>query len=322
VPQRAPGVLETAGFDAPFLPRGDHLKPGEPVPRGYLGVIDPEPYHTSLSGRLELANDIANAQNPLTARVMVNRAWHWLFGRGLVPTVDNFGRLGEKPTHPELLNFLAARFVEEGWSMKRLIAELVATRAWQMSSTPSARSLEMDPANELLSHFRVRRLEAESIRDSLLVMANGLDRRMGGASDEDSARRSIYLKVRRTALNPFLQVFDAPKPFTTLGRRDATNVPAQSLTLLNSPFVIKQASNWAGTLIKDGRKSPEARVRQMFAAAFARSPDENELQTATAYLQTLAEDRKLTPEEMMSSEPVWQDFAQSLFNLKEFIYVR
>ena len=322
VPQRAPGLLETAGFDAPFLPRGDHLKPGEPVPRGYLGVLDPQPYHTALSGRLELANDIANSRNPLTARVMVNRVWHWLFGRGIVPTVDNFGRLGEKPTHPELLDFLAARFVEEGWSIKRLITELVATRAYQMSSTPSSRGLEVDPANELLSHFRVRRLEAESIRDSLLAMSGGLNTKMGGPSDDDSARRSIYLKVRRTSLNPFLQVFDAPKPFTTLGRRDATNVPAQSLTLLNSPFVITQASNWAGTLIKDGSATPETRVRRMFAAAYARSPDDRELETAKAYLATLAEDRKLTPAQMLASEPVWQDFAQSLFNLKEFIYVR
>ncbi len=162
----------------------------------------------------------------------------------------------------------------------------------------------MDPANELLSHFRVRRLEAESIRDSLLAMSGGLDTKMGGPSDEDSSRRSIYLKVRRTSLNPFLQVFDAPKPFTTLGRRDATNVPAQSLTLLNSPFVITQASNWAGTLIKDGSATPETRVRRMFAAAYARSPDDRELETARAYLATLAEDRKLTPEQMLTSEPI------------------
>ncbi len=322
VPQRAPGVLETAGYDAPFLPRGDHLKPGEPVPRGYLGVLDPQPYHTTLSGRLELANDIANPRNPLTARVMVNRVWHWLFGRGLVSTVDNFGRLGERPTHPELLDFLAARFVEQGWSIKTLIGELVATRAYQMSSTGSARSLESDPANELLSHFRIRRLEAESIRDSLLTVSGELDPKTGGPSDEDSSRRSIYLKVRRTNLNPFLQVFDAPKPFTTLGRRDATNVPAQSLTLLNSPFVISQAGRWARALVHDGSANPEARVRRMFAIAYARSPSDQELETAGAYLTALAQDRKLAAAQIMTNEPVWQDFAQSLFNLKEFIYVR
>jgi hypothetical protein len=322
VPQRAPGVLETVAYDAPFLPRGDHLKPGENVPRGYLGVLNPQPYRTTLSGRLELATDIANPRNPLTARVMVNRLWHWLFGRGLVPTVDNFGRLGEKPTHPELLDFLAARFVEQGWSVKEMIGYLVETRAFQMSSTPSARAQEIDPTNELLSHMRVRRLEAESIRDSLLAVSGELEPKMGGPSEEDSTRRSIYLRVRRTGLNPFLQVFDAPKPFTTLGRRDATNVPAQSLTLLNSPFVIAQAGRWAKTLINDDSPHPEARVRRMFATAFARPPLDRELATVTGYLTTLAQDRNLTTEQLLTNELVWRDFAQSLFNLKEFIYLR
>jgi hypothetical protein len=254
--------------------------------------------------------------------VTVNRIWHWLFGRGLVPTVDNFGRLGEKPTHPELLDFLAARFVEQGWSVKEMIGYLVATRAYQMSSSPSARSLEVDPANDLLSHFRVRRLEAESVRDSLLAVSGGLEPTMGGPSEEDSARRSIYLKVRRTGLNPFLQVFDAPKPFTTLGRRDATNVPAQSLTMLNSPFVIAQAALWAKTLVQDGSPTPKARVREMFAAAFAHAPSDHELGMAEDYLAALAQDRNISPDQMLTNEPVWQDFAQSLFNLKEFIYVR
>jgi hypothetical protein len=322
VPQRAPGVIEGVAYNAPFLPRGDHLKPGEPVPRGYLAVLDPQPYRTPLSGRLELANDMANPRNPLTARVMVNRVWHWLFGRGLVPTVDNFGRLGEKATHPELLDFLAARFVEQSWSMKEMIAYLVATRSFEMSSAPSARATEIDPANELLSHFRVRRLEAESIRDSLLVMSGQLDSRMGGPSDEDSNRRSIYLRVRRTALNPFLQVFDAPKPFTTLGRRDATNVPAQSLTMLNSPFVIAQAGQWAKVLSKEKSANSDERIRRMFASAFARPPGDNEVAAAKAYLTALSDDRHLTAEQMLTNGPVWQDFAQSLFNLKEFIYVR
>jgi len=322
VPLRAPGVLETVAYDAPFMPRGDHLKPEATVPRGYLEVIDPRPYRTALSGRLELAEDIANAQNPLTARVTVNRIWHWLFGRGIVPTVDNFGRLGEKPTHPELLDFLAARFVEQEWSIKDMIRFLVSTRAYQMSSTPAPRAMEVDPANELLSHFRVRRLEAEAIRDSLLAISGELEPRMGGKSDIDAPRRSVYLKVQRTKLQPFLQVFDAPKPFTTLGRRDATNVPAQSLTLLNSPFVIEQAERWAKDLIEHADASVEARVRYMFEKAFARPPGNDELGAASNYLAALAQDRTVPTDQLLASEPVWQDFAQSLFNLKEFIYVR
>lgn len=321
--RRAPGVIETAGFDSPFLPRGDHLKPGEPVPRGYLEVFGGHVFKTALSGRRELAEEIASAQNPLTARVMANRVWHWMFGRGIVPTVDNFGRLGEAATHPELLDYLASRLVESGWSIKTLIREIAATQAFQMSSDPSPAARESDPANEWLSHFRVRRLEAESIRDSLLAVAGQLDSEMFGKSVESNVpRRSVYLQVRRTRLDPFLQTFDAPKPFTTLGRRDATNVPGQSLTMLNSPFVIAQAERWAKRIVRDGSTSPAQRVSAMFATAFSRPPTDDETTGAQAYLQALAADRKVPADQLLASEPVWQDFAQSLFNLKEFIYVR
>ncbi len=323
VPRRAPGVLETAGFDSPFQPRGDHLKPGEPVPRGYLEVFGGHVFQTKLSGRLELAEEIANAKNPLTARVMANRVWHWMFGRGIVPTVDNFGRLGDKPTHPELLDFLAARLVENGWSIKALIREIALTQAFRMSSDPSPQAREHDPANEWLSHFRVRRLEAEAIRDSLLAASGELSQGMYGVPAAAGApRRSVYLQVKRTNLNPFLQTFDAPKPFTTLGRRDATNVPGQSLTMLNSPFVIEQATKWAHRLARDGGNSPDDRIRAMFATAFARAPGGDEVTSARAYLDALAADRQVPLERVLASEPVWQDFAQSLFNLKEFIYVR
>jgi hypothetical protein len=322
--RHAPGVLETVAYDSPLLTRGDHLKPEAPVPRSYLEVFGNQPYQTTQSGRLQLANAIASPQNPLTARVMANRVWYWLFGRGLVPTVDNFGRLGEKPTHPELLDFLAARLVENGWSLKDSIRFLVTSRAFQMSSEPSPAARESDPANDWLSHLRVRRLEAEAIRDSFLAVTGQLDEQMfGKPADLNGPRRSIYLPVRRTALNPFLQVFDAPKPFTTLGRRDATNVPAQSLTLLNSRFVIDESTKWSQKLVREGANDTAAsRIGLMFAAAFSRPPDDEELISAAAYLDALAEDRKVTTEQLLKSAPVWQDFAQSLFNLKEFIYVR
>ncbi|MGB8170769.1 MAG: DUF1553 domain-containing protein [Chthoniobacteraceae bacterium] len=323
VPRRAPGVLETAGFDSPFLSRGEHTKPGDPVPRGYLEVFGGHAYQTKLSGRLELAEEITSAKNPLTARVMANRVWHWMFGRGIAPTVDNFGRLGEKPTHPELLDYLASRLMENGWSIKSLIRDIALTQAFQMSSDPTLEAQELDPANEWLSHFRVRRLEAEAIRDSLLAVSGELSGEMYGSPAAAGApRRSIYLQVKRTNLNPFLQTFDAPKPFTTLGRRDATNVPGQSLTMLNSPFVIEQAQKWARRLARAGSASPDDRIRAMFASAFARTPADDELTNARAYLNLLAADRKVSPEQSLTSEPLWQDFAQSLFNLKEFIYLR
>lgn len=323
VPRRAPGVLESVGHDAPLLARGDHLKPGESVPRGYLQVITPQPFHTTLSGRRELAQAIGSAANPLTARVMANRAWHWVFGVGLVPTVDNFGRLGEKPTHPELLDFLAAHLVENHWSLKELVSFLVTTQAFQMGSTPSAQAAEIDPANTLLSHLRVRRLEAEAIRDSLLAIAGELPEKMFGPSVVSTApRRSVYLQIRRTRLDPFLQTFDAPAPFSTLGRRDATNVPAQSLLLLNSPFVGDRAARWAQLLIADHHQTPEARVREIFYAALGRAPRTAELAATADYLKILASEHQVAPPALLANAQIWQDFTHAIFNLKEFIYVR
>jgi hypothetical protein len=321
-PRRAPGVLETVAYDAPLLARGDHLRPLDPVPRGYLQLVSGRPYETKQSGRLQLARDMTSAANPLTARVMVNRIWHHLFGRGLVATVDNFGRLGEKPTHPELLDFLAWRFVEQAWSAKDLIRYLVTTHAYQMSSETSAQAREMDPDNQLHSHARTRRLGAESIRDSLLAISGRLDTTMFGpgvnalASPVEQRRRSVYLMVRRNFPSPFLETFDAPKPFSTLGRRETTNVPAQSLALLNDPFVIEQATHWAGKVMRE-HSTEAARIRAMFETAFARPPDSAELSASHAFLADLAREHEATAEQL-----VWRDFAQSLFNLKEFIYVR
>jgi len=234
-----------------------------------------------------------------------------------VATVDNFGRLGDQPTHPELLDHLASQFIADGWSFKTLIRRLVTTHAYQLASEPTAAARERDASNEVLSHFRVRRLEAEAIRDTLLTVSGRLEPTQFGppVGIGDRTRRSIYLNVRRNNLSPFLEIFDAPKPFTTLGRRDTTNVPAQSLAFLNDPFVIEAAKNWAELLL---RQSPgagvDARLRQLYRAAFARPPSADELAKSRAYLATLGTD---------AEDPrVWQDFIQSLFNLKEFIYVR
>ena len=324
-PRRAPGVIEGTAFDSPILTRGDHTKPGDAVPRGYLEVLT-RPKATPqalLPPRLALAEAITSPQNPLTARVMVNRVWHHLFGRGLVPTVDNFGRLGDQPTHPELLDHLAVQFIAEGWSFKKLIRQLVTTRAFQLASEPTAAARERDANNAYLSHFRVRRLEAEAIRDALLAVSGRLDATPFGppVGIGDRARRSIYLNVRRNNLSPFLEIFDAPKPFTTLGRREATNVPAQSLALLNDPFVIDLARQWAVASIST-EPDVNARVRRMFEAAFARPPSTDEAAKAHAYLAALAREANIPGDQLATSERVWQDFAQSLFNLKEFIYVR
>ncbi len=319
-PRRAPALIEAVAKDAPLLRRGDHLKPGEPVPRGYLKVAGSVVSKTG-SGRLELANAIARKENPLTARVMVNRVWQQLFGRGLVRTADNFGVLGERPTNPELLDHLAARFVADGWSHKELIRLIVTSRTWQSASEPPARALELDPENLLLSHARVRRLEAEAVRDSLLAVSGRLDETMSGpgvnalAPPAAQRRRSVYLTIRRGALNPFLEVFDAPKPFTTLGRRDETTVPVQSLALLNDPFVVELAGAWAASVFRDDGDA-DARIRRMFGRAFTRPPTEREFSQCRDYLGELSQAHG------GDAQAVWRDFAQSLFNLKEFIYVR
>lgn len=337
VARRAPGVHEAVAFDQPLFVRGQITQPGEAVPRRFLEMFDDRPFPTELSGRLELADKVAGPTNPLTARLMVNRLWHHLFGRGLVGTVDNFGRLGQKPTHPELLDYLASRFIEHGWSIKETIRFLLMSRAYQQTALASADTRRLDPGNELLSHAPVRRLEAEAIRDAVLAVSGQLDLKMYGpgvnvyyvAKTEGGGpkgpldgdrRRSLYQRIRRNAHNPFLETFDAPKPMSTRGKRDATNVPAQSLTLLNDPFVIDQSVKWAKALVADGRGRDE-RVRAMFVRALGRTAAAEDLAGSREFLDELAAEHSIPPGEVEKSERVWQDFAQSLFCLKEFIYV-
>ena len=202
---------------------------------------------------------------------------------------------------------------------------MVTSRAFQASSEAPSGAVERDATNDLLAHARVRRLDAEAIRDSMLAVSGKLDATMFGASLDGNGppRRSVYLRVQRNNPNLFLEAFDAPKPYTTLGRRDSTNVPAQSLALLNDPFVIDLAKHWAAALIRyNPDASPEMRVQTMFNAALARNASADELSRSVAYLTALAQAHGVEPAKLAMSERVWQDFAQSIFNLKEFIYVR
>ncbi len=258
-----------------------------------------------------------------------------MFGAGLVRTVDNFGKLGETPSHPELLDFLADRFIQEGWSIKQLIRMLANSQAYRMESASSADAVKKDPANRLLSHMPVRRLEAEAIRDSILWVSGQLDGTMFGESIDTfyahdtgktkgdkakgpldgAGRRSIYLEVRRNVTNPFLEVFDLPKAATTRGERDLTNVPAQSLAFLNSPFVIDQAAKWA--LSTSGEAS--SRIDEMFVRAFSRKPMPREKDRSLSFLEKLRGEHSSQPD---PERAAWAGFAQALFNFKEFIYVR
>ncbi len=309
-PTFAPGVLEHRARDAAFLPRGDYKKPGDTVPRGFLEVLDKKAIAGEQSGRLELAERMLSDANPLTSRVMANRIWLWTFGSGIVGTPDNFGRMGEKPTHPELLDFLAAKLKSEGWSLKTSLLQLVDTDAFQRSSTVSETAAKVDPLNTLLSHAHVRRLEAESIRDGLLSVSGKLDTTLLGPSVAATApRRSVYLQLRRNSLPPLLTTFDAPKPFTTLGRRDSTTVPAQSLTLMNDPAIMQLAKSWADSL-KAKIPDRNGRIDSMFEKALGRPPSREETEKAKALLGSFGAEDDLAP------------LAHALFNLKEFIYLR
>ena len=291
-PYRIPAVHETVGFDQPLFDRGDHKRPLEPVRRRFLEAIDNTPYETQQSGRLELANDLVRADNPLTSRVIVNRIWHHLFGKGIVATPDNFGLLGSRPSHPELLDFLAAKMVRDGWSIKKMVRFIVTSKTWQRSSLVSDEARQSDPENEWLSHANLRRLDAEAIRDSMLLVTGELNNEMFGPSfapNSQSNRRSVYVKSKRNNMDRFLAAFDSPVPFAPTGARSETNVPAQSLTLLNSPYVTRLVERWSDRISKASAVELESNIGRMFDSALSRQPTEAELAGLKTYYRQLVE---------------------------------
>ena len=283
---------------------------------------------------------MADPKNPLTARVMTNRLWHHVFGRGIVATVDNFGAQGALPTHPALLDYLALRFVEQGWSVKALLREMVLSRAFRRASQSPEGLGDVDPQNLLLSHYPVRRLEAESIRDGILAASGQLDRTLfgppvpihltqfmkGRGRPETSGpldgqgRRSLYISVRRNFLSPMLLAFDKPIPFSTFGRRNSSNVPAQSLTMLNDPFVASQAEAWGAALVELPHATIQERISYIYMRAVSRQPSLDEVAQGRTYLETLAQDMGLVyRSHSWTMLPLWAAYCHVIFNLKEFI---
>ena len=354
--QTAPAMFDGSGVNEFLLVRGQAKVPAAMVPRHFLEAIAGanQPEIKSGSGRLELAQRIIDPANPLTSRVIVNRVWHHLFGRGIVPTVDNLGVLGQPPSHRELLDHLAARFSAPavpstlnpqlstaapggmGWSVKKLIRELVLSRTYAMSSAPADASAEQaDPENLLLHRANLCRLEGEAIRDAMLAISGRLDPKVGGPSVpvylsefmdgrgkpsrsgplDGDGRRSIYTAVRRNFLPSMMLAFDTPIPFNAVGRRNVSNVPAQALILMNDPFVVEQAKLLAKKLVPIS--DPTERVRQMYLAAFSRPPTPEEIADAATFL---AEQRALHTAKD-ADERAWADLAHVLFNVKEFIYL-
>ncbi|WP_395744104.1 DUF1549 and DUF1553 domain-containing protein [Prosthecobacter sp.] len=340
LPHMMPGVAdEGAGFEQALLARGDIMKPGAPVAHGYLEALSSPAFTSKGSGRRELADLIASADNPLTARVMVNRIWQWIFGVGLVRTPDDFGHLGEQPSHPQLLDHQARRFVAEGWSVKKLVRALVLSRAFQSAAVPTPSASERDPQNTLLSHFSARRAEAEVIRDAMLAASGRLDATLFGPSidpyreqpDRQSrlfagpldgnGRRSIYIKFQLLEAARFLSAFNLPGGKVAEGRRDSSNVPAQSLALLNDPFVIAMAEAWAGRLVKDGGTSIDTRVEAMFQTALNRPPSPAERARVGTAIKSFASQHQVAPEGLLASRAVWKDAAHAFFNFNEFIFI-
>jgi len=337
--------MDGTGVDEQVLVRGKPFKPGILAPRSlpaaFTGAKPIQP--TGGSGRLELARQLADPGNPLVARVWVNRVWHHLFGRGLVPTVDNFGALGERPTHPELLDHLAWQFVHvDRWSTKRLIRRLLLTQTYAMGSRDSdTRAPELDPANRWWHRMPVRRLEAEAIHDALLVVSGRFNPAMAGTPVpvhltefvigrgrpdqsgplDGDGRRSLYTALRRNFLPTTLQAFDFPTPFSTVGRRNVTNVPAQSLAAMNDPFFHQQAEVWARRLLAEW---PEAdvptRIQALFAQAYNRPPTPTELASCQATLSELKAFHAAKPASPSDPGP-WTDLCHALLNANEFLYL-
>ncbi len=313
--------------------RGSHKNLGEPAPRRFLQIVageNQDPFRNG-SGRLELAEWAASPKNPLTARVLVNRVWKHHFGRGIVATPDNFGETGARPSHPELLDWLASDFMEHGWSIKRLHRHMVLSEAYRRDSHESEAAAERDPNNELLSHMPVKRLEAEAIRDAMLAVAGELDPAIGGPSVpphisefqdgrgkpksgplDGNGRRSLYVGVRRNFITPLFLAFDYPLPISTIGRRGVSAVPSQALILLNNEFVNQQARNWAEREM-GLFDSTDERLADMYERAFGRAP----LAAEAAQLRAF-----LAEETDRGEVDKWADLAHVLINTTEFIFVR
>jgi mono/diheme cytochrome c family protein len=321
-----------------FLIRGDIHARGSLMQPGFIQAItygnppvELPPAHGRTSGRRRaLAAWLTSPDNPLTARVMVNRIWRHHFGRGIVATLDNFGKMGELPTHPELLDWLATEFMRQGWSIKQMHRVMMTSQAYRMSSSwYDAENARRDPENRLLWRFRAQRLEAEIIRDSILAVSGALNRKMGGPAvfpqlppevlkqmkhgiwenqpdGPETWRRSVYVYRKRGLPFPFFEIFDLPDQNVSCGMRNVSTVPTQALTLLNSEFVVTQAKRFAQRIREWAGPDKRRQAEVGYELALARAPTE--------------EERRLTVE-FLEQRSV-EDLAHVLFNLNEFIYLR
>ena len=333
--EHAMGVREGRIQEATMYQRGDITESGPEIPRGFVKVLsaaNPAPsVPAGESGRLELAQWLTAPQNTLTARVMANRVWQHLMGEGLVASADNFGATGERPTHPELLDYLASRFVAEGWSVKKLIREVVMTRTYQLSSAHDAKNFELDPDNNFLWHANQRRLDAESIRDAALAVGGRLDlkplngspvaslgdidigRTRNAMLRSDSTKRSVYLPIVRDMVPDVLDLFDFAEPSLVVANRDVTTVPSQALFMLNSPFIYENSAQMAKNILAEGSMDDRRCIETAYLAALSRQPTAAESARAQSYLSKQSAGG--------SRETAWTTFCQALLASAEFRYI-
>lgn len=301
--------------------RGNPHSLGDVTPRGFLEVLSPpgKTAYSNGSGRLEFASDIA--QHPIAARVIVNRVWKWHFGTGIVNTPDNFGIMGDKPSDPDLLEYLAAEFVNHGRSIKWLQRQILLSAVYQTSVEESPEAHDKDAANRFYSHFNRQRLDAEELRDSILFVAGDLDltKTSGPSTDftADNLRRTVFCKVSRYRLNNYLAVFDFPNPSFTAEQRFSSNVPLQQLYFMNNPFVYKQAGILAERVHSE--VNDEARIAKAYEYLFQRKPAANEVQLGLKFLSTTPEQPGYTVE----GKPVtaWSEYMRALISSNEFQFV-
>jgi hypothetical protein len=300
--------------DLPIFKRGDVTDKGEVIPRGFLEILsdtDSKKY-TNGSGRLELANAIASSENPLTARVAVNRIWQLFFGQGLVKTTSNFGSLGGLPSHPELLDYLAVTFMENGWSIKDLIKRILLSSTYRQSSFVISLKRQKDEENKYYSYFPRRRLSAEMLRDSMLLVSGEMESGDRGAeslkvSDKKNLRRTIYSRISRKELDHYLALFDYPDPNIHSSSRDETITPAQKLYFINSEFVIERSKKISLEITSNNINES---IIKMYQKILSRSPSNQELLRSAEYIGVVEEKK----------EERWQRFAQNLLISNEFIF--
>jgi mono/diheme cytochrome c family protein len=336
-PEMACAIEDGHLVEQKVLIRGDYNNPGEAAPKGFPAILaryDTKPSFVG-SGRLQLAEWLTQPGHPLTARVMINRIWQWHFGEGLVRTPDNFGRMGERPTHPELLDYLAAQFVKNGWSIKATHRIIMLSNAYRMSSVNPNTAEEADPDNRLLTRFNRRRLSVEEMRDGLLAIDGTLDLTMGGTlqtgrgtdgennqarlslNPEKLKRRTVYLPLRRANLPTLLNLFDFGDATTTSGKRQLTNVATQALFWLNSEFLYERAQNFAKSLLDQKEMSDVARIETAFARILNRRPDKGEVDQALNYVAGFKQ--KFAGEK--ADQRAWQSLCRVLMSSNDFVYV-